>query len=255
MGRGVGWGVNDCGSLKVARKRIQLSKTMPFLILYSSISQRMLQNVSKYDCTYSCTFSFALNLNLSYTVQCTLQCILILVATKDAVGNCSNVFSFFSRYTVKSSFLSKSSEQCNIESYSKRFWTQSTHRVETAAFPGLHSLKMEKFAQASGGGVALPPHPLSPYLLSRTKLQCMLQLKGQIRSSYFISIHMYSVVLKSILDHLSYIHLGSSVCHPVCHPVILSSCHPVILSVVVAECWVILYILVIKLTKEMRRRV
>ncbi len=27
--------------------------------------------------------------------------------------------------------------------------------------------------------------------------------------------------------HLSYIHLGSSVCHPVCHPVILSSCHPV----------------------------
>ncbi len=26
---------------------------------------------------------------------------------------------------------------------------------------------------------------------------------------------------------LSYIHLGSSVCHPVCHPVILSSCHPV----------------------------
>ncbi len=27
-----------------------------------------------------------------------------------------------------------------------------------------------------------------------------------------------------------YIHLGSSVCHPVCRPVILSSCHPVILS-------------------------
>ena len=24
---------------------------------------------------------------------------------------------------------------------------------------------------------------------------------------------------------LSYIHLGSSVCHPVCHPVVLSSCH------------------------------
>ncbi len=28
------------------------------------------------------------------------------------------------------------------------------------------------------------------------------------------------------LSYLSYIHLGSSVCHPVCHPVILSySCH------------------------------
>ncbi len=26
-------------------------------------------------------------------------------------------------------------------------------------------------------------------------------------------------------NNLSYIHLGSSVCHPVCHPVILSSCH------------------------------
>ncbi len=37
---------------------------------------------------------------------------------------------------------------------------------------------------------------------------------------------------------LSYIHLGSSVCHPVCHPVILSSCHPVI----VAERWAILYV-------------
>jgi hypothetical protein len=32
-------------------------------------------------------------------------------------------------------------------------------------------------------------------------------------------------------QNLSYIYLGSSVCHiPVCHPVILSSCHPVILS-------------------------
>jgi hypothetical protein len=26
-------------------------------------------------------------------------------------------------------------------------------------------------------------------------------------------------------SYLSYIHLGSSVCRPVCHPVILSSCH------------------------------
>jgi hypothetical protein len=50
---------------------------------------------------------------------------------------------------------------------------------------------------------------------------------------------------------LSYIHLGSSVCHPVCHPVILSSCHPVI----VAERKAILYVFVIKLTKETKGRV
>jgi hypothetical protein len=45
--------------------------------------------------------------------------------------------------------------------------------------------------------------------------------------------------------YLSYIYLGSSVCHI---PVIF-------LSVVVAERWAILYVLVIKLTKEKRRRV
>ncbi len=49
--------------------------------------------------------------------------------------------------------------------------------------------------------------------------------------------------------YLSYIHLGSSVCHPVCRPVV---CH---IPVIVAERWAILYVLVIKLTKETRRRV
>ncbi len=53
------------------------------------------------------------------------------------------------------------------------------------------------------------------------------------------------------VKHLSYIHLGSSVCHPVCHPVFHPVCHPV----VVAERWAILYVLLIKLTKETRRRV
>jgi hypothetical protein len=54
-------------------------------------------------------------------------------------------------------------------------------------------------------------------------------------------------------EYLSYIHLGSSVCHPVCRPVIFLSfsCRPVI----VAERWAILYVLVTKLTKETRRRV
>ncbi len=51
------------------------------------------------------------------------------------------------------------------------------------------------------------------------------------------------------LSYLSYIYLGSSVCHiPV---IFLSSCRPVI----VAECWAILDVLIIKLTKETRRRV
>jgi hypothetical protein len=54
-----------------------------------------------------------------------------------------------------------------------------------------------------------------------------------------------------VVQNLSYIYLGFSVCHI---PVVLSSCHPVILSVVVAERWAILYVL-IKLTKETRRRV
>ncbi len=48
--------------------------------------------------------------------------------------------------------------------------------------------------------------------------------------------------------NLSYIHLGSSVCLSSCH---IPSCRPVI----IAERWAILYVLVIKLTKETRRRV
>ncbi len=47
--------------------------------------------------------------------------------------------------------------------------------------------------------------------------------------------------LKPSIYHI--IHLGSSVCHPVCRPVI------------VAERWAILFVLVSKLTKETRRRV
>jgi hypothetical protein len=48
--------------------------------------------------------------------------------------------------------------------------------------------------------------------------------------------------------YLSYIHLGSSVCLSSCH---IPSCRPVI----IAERWAILHVLVIKLTKETRRRV
>ncbi len=46
---------------------------------------------------------------------------------------------------------------------------------------------MEKLAQSSEGvGGARPPNSL--YLPSRTKLQCTLQLRGQIHSPYFVSI-------------------------------------------------------------------
>ena len=59
------------------------------------------------------------------------------------------------------------------------------------------------------------------------------------------------------LQHLSYIHLGSSVCLSSCHiPVVLSySCRPVIflsschIPVIFAERWAILYVLVIKVTE------
>ncbi len=44
------------------------------------------------------------------------------------------------------------------------------------------------------------------------------------RAIPFLGIFVYN------LRYLSYIHLGSSVCHPVCHPVILSSCHPGIVA-------------------------
>ncbi len=55
------------------------------------------------------------------------------------------------------------------------------------------SIMMEKLAQAGVGG-KVDAHPLSLYLPSRTKLQCTLELRGQIHSSYFISIHMYFVL-------------------------------------------------------------
>ncbi len=58
-------------------------------------------------------------------------------------------------------------------------------------------------------------------------------------------------VFFNMARYLSYIYLGSSVCHI---PVIFLSysCH---IPIVVAERWAILYVLVIKLTKETRQRV
>ncbi len=52
---------------------------------------------------------------------------------------------------------------------------------------GVHTIMMEKSAQFWwwGGGGARPP--LSLYLPSRTKLWCILQLRGQMHSPYFCS--------------------------------------------------------------------
>ncbi len=75
-----------------------------------------------------------------------------------------------------------------------RRWAQSTHWVAVATFwrryiPSV----MEKLAQ-SGEGWGMHSHPFSPYLPSSTKLWCMLQLRGQIHSPYFLLYpYMYSV--------------------------------------------------------------
>ncbi len=52
-----------------------------------------------------------------------------------------------------------------------------------------------------GGGGGCMPTPVYLYLPSRTKLQCMLQLRGQIQSPYFISIPMYSLVWQMYFFH------------------------------------------------------
>jgi hypothetical protein len=64
------------------------------------------------------------------------------------------------------------------------------HRVHTEwqlPISGVHPIMMEKSALADEGGVHA--HPLSLCLPSCTKLQCTLQLRGQIHSPYFISLY------------------------------------------------------------------
>jgi hypothetical protein len=73
---------------------------------------------------------------------------------------------------------------------------------------GVHSIMMEKFAQAGEGrGVQAHAPPFTIFSIYRTKLQCTLQLRGQIHSPYFIStvqyISMYSVVY-SLISSLQY---------------------------------------------------
>jgi hypothetical protein len=62
---------------------------------------------------------------------------------------------------------------------------------------GLHSIMMEKLAQPGMGGRCITCMPTPPLTLSiplRTKLWCMLQLRGQIHSPGSTLSYMYSVV-------------------------------------------------------------
>jgi hypothetical protein len=73
---------------------------------------------------------------------------------------------------------------------------QSTHRVEMSDFWRAfhHDGKSSMHWLVRVGGARPLPFTLQ-YLSSRTKLQCTLQLRGQIHSPYFISTpYMYSVV-------------------------------------------------------------
>ncbi len=64
---------------------------------------------------------------------------------------------------------------------------QSTHRVAMTDFwRTLHYIMMEKLALAGEGG-GCTPIPFHSSIPSHTKLQCTLQLRGQINSLYFIS--------------------------------------------------------------------
>ncbi len=85
---------------------------------------------------------------------------------------------------------------------SKLYGVDICHRVHTEwhRLFGVHSIMMEKLA-LSGDGRGLHVHPISLCLPSRTKLQCMLQLRGQIYSPYFFSILMYSLVYANVFVH------------------------------------------------------
>ncbi len=86
-------------------------------------------------------------------------------------------------------------------------WDHRVHTEKQRPLSGVHSIMMEKFTQASEGGGAR--HPPSLYLPSRIKLQCTLQLSGQIHSPYFISTNRCTLWLRlrntpppSIWDHI-----------------------------------------------------
>ncbi len=78
---------------------------------------------------------------------------------------------------------------CMCESIHYRVTVRLHHRVHTEwqrPLSGVHCIMMEKLAQGSWGWEGCTP-PLSLYLQSRAKLQCTLQLRGQLHSPYFIS--------------------------------------------------------------------
>ncbi len=77
-----------------------------------------------------------------------------------------------------------------VYSFSQAVGPQSTHRVAVTGF--WRTFHHDGKISPGWWGCGVNAHPISLYSPSRTKLQCMLQLRGQVHSPYFIST-LYSV--------------------------------------------------------------
>ncbi len=93
-------------------------------------------------------------------------------------------------------------------SFFRRFffllYYRSIRRVHTEwqrPLSGVHSITMEKLAQAGEGGGRVHALPLSLYLLLFTKMCCTLQLRGQIDSPYFHSTLVCTLRFYSTFHH------------------------------------------------------
>ncbi len=96
-------------------------------------------------------------------------------------------------------FIIQSSLSWPLHSFSDHR-VESTHRVATAAF--WRTFHHDGKISPGWRGRGVYAHPLSLNLPSGTKLQCTLQLSGQIHLPYFISTNIYSVSLTLIFTSL-----------------------------------------------------
>jgi hypothetical protein len=96
---------------------------------------------------------------------------------------------FFRAVLFPSQLPKNSTQEAGVENFHTVLdeQPQSTHRVATAAFWSTFHHDGKISPGCGGGGGARPPP-------SRIKLQCTLQLSGQIHSPYFISTPMYSTL-------------------------------------------------------------
>ncbi len=103
----------------------------------------------------------------------------------------------------------RSSWRC-LCTFSNRSDPDQVHRVHIPAHSGVHSIMMEKSAQAAEEGSAIHTHPLSLYLPSRTKLWRTLQLRGQVIFVLCGRIPCYS---HYIVDNNKMVHSCNCLCH------------------------------------------